>query len=434
MRKSLLAGSSCGLLLVALVATPAQAAPVTPAACTVAAPAAAATGDTNRISGARGVEDVPGYAQWLGQDRGQAFNHAVHRAVDSALGAAKAKEPIADQLRRGLIGTAFDHNTQTVVVVATPEYRAVPALRSRLAAAAGATRATGMKVNVIIGCHSATQLIAAADLLAARVWHPDAARARFTYSLQASDSAFHVWFDQRYPQAAQALRDALGDRAVVNLSDNARTGRYNDGEPHFGGAAVRVGAGTTSNNTCSTGFTVRRNVDGWRGAISAAHCFNNNAAIYSGPEYTGIAWGKVSYPAYDIIGIKSSTEKFDNTIHSDPCCPTQRNIIGRSYADVGVLVCFSGMSTKATCNIQVTSTNGYFCDAAGCTGGLIEAMRNGELIVRPGDSGGPIYTRSGTSNAYGAGMIIAGAAGGTIAYGEHLGVIESYLNVSLLTS
>jgi hypothetical protein len=288
--------------------------------------------------------------------------------------------------------------------------------------------------SFVPGCRTAAELIEADDILFGRSWDPYAGKASYAYSLRAGDSRFHVSVDAAYPDEAVALQKMLGDRAVVTLGGVGRAGRLDDGEPHYGGSGIQQNAGTTSTNICTAGFTVRRNADGGRGAVTAGHCFGNGVYVYSGPQYFGYTWGKYNFPAYDIIGIRSGTETYTNVIHVDPCCPTTRTVVGYDPADIGDLVCLTGMVTRAICGVQVTSTNGYFCDQYGCTGGLIEGIKNNTVIVRPGDSGAPIYTRYGSNSALATGMVIAMAGSGTIVYGEHISVIEAYLNVSVLTS
>ncbi len=277
-------------------------------------------------------------------------------------------------------------------------------------------------------CRSATSLIEADDLLYSR----SLVKGGYSYSLWATDSRFHI--SAASADDAVVLQKALGDRAVVSAGAMGRAGRMDDGEPHFGGSGIQQNAGSTSTNTCTSGFTVRRNADGGRGAMTAGHCYGNGIYAYSGPQYYGYTWGKFNYPAYDIIGLRSGSETYDNVIHVDPCCPNNRYVVGYDVADVGDLACLSGMVTKAVCGVQVTSTNGYFCDQDGCTGGLIEGIKPNTVIVRPGDSGAPIYTRYGANSALAMGMVIASAGGGTIVYGEHISVIEAYLNVTVLTS
>ncbi len=346
-----------------------------------------------------------------------ALNASVQRRVEEVTGRAKAvKERIADQLRRGVIATTSDG--ASVTVVTTPEFKRDKEL-------------SAPNVYVETGCFTGAELIEADDILFARSWHPDAAKAAFSYSLRANDSRYHISFDARYPEAGKALADLLGKRAVITLADNHRTGRLDDGRLHFGGSGIRDGS--QGSNTCTAGFIFYRPTDGLRGGFTAGHCFSNNRPIYSGPKYWGHTFGKNNFPAYDMIAVAGDANAYTNVIHTDSCCPVKRTVVGNDPAWVGQSVCFSGMTTRAICSISVTSTNGTFCDSYGCTPGLIEAIRGGGVLYRTGDSGAPIYTRSGSNNALAVGMLIAAAGNNTIGYGEHLSSITSHLGVSLLT-
>ncbi|BCJ77841.1 hypothetical protein CS0771_73850 [Catellatospora sp. IY07-71] len=426
MRKSLLAVAGCGLMLATLVTSlPAQAAPPI-ADCRVAAPEPA-------LRAARTADGAPAYLQWLDSAPAQQANLAVQQAAQAAFGIPDGKQRVADTLRRGLVGSAIDHNTRTVTLVVTPEASGrAKELGARIAAAPVARDAAVAATEVKVGCFSADRLIAADELLFARAWHPDAAAATFSYYLDAADSRYRVSFDPAYPEAAQALRDTLGDVAEVTLDGAARTGRLNDGEPHFGGAGLRAGSGAT--NTCTSGFIARRS-DGRIGGTTAAHCFSNGQSIYSSTQYWGAASGETNYPAYDIMFVSSSAETYDNKIHTDPCCPTERFVTAKRNPVIGDSVCLSGMVTKATCGISVNSLQGVLCAADGCTYGLMQGNRGGDVIVKNGDSGGPVYIRTGTSNATAVAMIIGCSSSScTSVLAEHLTSIESYLGVSVLTS
>ncbi|MEV4412158.1 hypothetical protein [Catellatospora sp. NPDC049609] len=428
MRKSLLAVSSCGLLLAALVtALPAQAALAPTADCRVDAPAPA-------LLTARAGDGTPAYLQWLDTASVRQANVAVQQAAQAALGVPEGKQRIATTLRQGLIGSAIDHNTRTVTLVVTPEARdRVAEVGARISAVPAARDAAAGAPSVKVGCFPADRLIAADELLFGRAWHPDASAATFSYYLDAADSRYRVSFDPAYPEAAQALRDALGEVAEVTLDGAMRTGRLNDGEPHFGGAGLRAGSGAT--NTCTSGFVARRNSDGRIGGTTAAHCFSNGQSIYSSTQYWGAASGESDYPAYDMMFVSASAEKYDNKIHTDPCCPTERFVTAKRNAVIGDSVCLSGMVTKATCGIAVNSLQGVLCAADGCTYGLMQGNRGGDVIVKPGDSGGPVYIRSGTSNATGLAMIIGCSSSScTSVLAEHMSVIEAHLGLTVLTS
>ncbi|WP_212825855.1 hypothetical protein [Catellatospora sp. TT07R-123] len=385
------------------------------------------------LDGSLVADELPRYEAWLTDANAIEFNHRIQADRDAALNLTPATS-LTEQLSSGLIGTVLDHTTQTVVTVLAPEFRDVPGLRKRLSATAGGVRAVGVKTRTMVGCHSAADLLRAEKVLDGRAWHADAAKATFSYGLDARDSRFHVGFDPRYPEAAEALRQALGDLVVVDVDQVGREGRLDDGEPHFGGSGIRAGVGTTANNTCTAGFTVRRNSDGAKGVVTAGHCFTNGQSVYSGPQYVGVASGEYGYPDFDMIAVLSSTETFDNVIHSDPCCPVQRNIIGRYNPRIGDLFCQSGMKTRATCNIEVLDLLDKLCDADGCTTGLMSGWRNNEVLSQGGDSGAPVYLRSGSTNAYAIGMHLGSRNANTVVLSHRIATTEGHLGVTLLTA
>ncbi|HEX2355458.1 MAG TPA: hypothetical protein VHI50_03215 [Micromonosporaceae bacterium] len=432
MRTEISRGLVCGVLLfaaTAATASPAAASNETASACIVPQ-VATATGPTT-------VDGVRAHEQWIAGPGGAAAVGAVADEVVATFGVDSKTDDFAT-LRRGLIGVTVDHLAQAVVVVVEPAYRGVAALQARLTAATGAAGlvegASSVGVRVQAGCFAAADLLDAASTLQARRWHGDAGRARFAFHLDPSDSAFHVSFDPRYPRAAEALQKSLGGLAAVTLDGASRAGRLDDGEPHYGGAGVRVGSGSSSSNTCTTGFVVIRNSDGRRGGVSAGHCFNNGQQIYSGPQYWGQASGESGFPTWDQIGIFAASETYANKIHVDPCCPSVRTVTGRANPYIDLTVCHSGMVSRATCGIRIVSTNGQFCDSDGCTTLLAVGTRSGDIIVRGGDSGGPVYTRPGSSTATIRGMVIAYASGGATMYAEQVSYIESHLGVRVATS
>ncbi|MEU4692624.1 S1 family peptidase [Actinoplanes sp. NPDC023714] len=434
-RQALSAGAA-GLLLTAVMAAPGSGASAAAAAdCTVAAP------DTARLNTARTIDGGPVYAKWLEEGATPATNAAVQKAAQRHFKIAEnGKESIAELARRGYLGAAVDHNTKSVKVVVTPEYAGKAAgLRgamstARAAGARASTEATPLQSDVIAGCHSGEKIAKADELLRGKAWHASAKKATFSYYLDASDSRLHVSFDPDDTAAAEAARTALGDVAVVTVGEAARSGRLDDGEAHYGGAGVRAGSGGINTNTCTTTFAVRRNSNGQRGGLTAGHCFSNGQAIYSSTQFWGTAWGEANYPTYDMMGVASSAETYDNQIHVDPCCPNTRNITSKRNPVVGDSVCLSGMITRAVCGLVVSSVSASFCDDEGCTTGLMQARRANDVTVRGGDSGGPVYIRSGTANAVALGMIIAYTDSGRNAFAERIGIVESHLGVTVLTS
>lgn len=418
---------------------------VLPAAAEAAPCVVPGTSGAGLDRGTRDADGIYPYQNWLVSESGQAVSRTLTQAQSSVMGIAD-KAGTADKLKSGLIGYTADYTNHTMVAVVTPEYANAAGLDAALTTArdtVALTQPDAPGVRVQAGCFSAAQLIDADSLLRQRAWHPEAAKASFAYSLRAEDSRFHVTFDDRYPAAARALIGVLGDRVAVELGPVGRTGRLNDGEPHYGGSGIRKGYNASlSSNQCTSGFTVKRKSDGRRGVTTAGHCFSNGDAIYSSTEFTGTLWGEGTvdnpYPAYDAAGVLSSNETYANIIHVEPCSPCIRTVIGKSSVGGGSTICLSGMVTTAICSVLVTSTAGTICDSGGCTPNLIEGWRNGDIVVRGGDSGGPAYIRSGTSNATAVGTIVGGASGrsGSSAYVyiEPIGAVEEALQVTLATS
>jgi hypothetical protein len=397
------------------------------------------------VQGARDADGLYAYQSWLVSEGGQAVTQTLLQTQSTVLGI-PATARLSDKLQHGLIGYATDHVTHTLVAVVTPEFTGAQALGSALTTARNAialTLPTAPGVRVQAGCYSAGALIEADSVMSRRTWHPDAAKASFAYALHADDSRFHVVFDERYPAAAQALSDRLGDRVIVDLGTVSRAGRLNDGEPHYGGSGIRKGSNSSlSSNQCTSGFTVKRKSDGKRGVTTAGHCFSNGDSIYSAYQFTGVLWGEGTvdnpFPSIDVAGVMSAAETYANIIHVEPCSPCVRTVTAKGSIGQGSAMCLSGMVTTAICGIIVLSTDATLCDGYGCTFTLVEGWRNNDTIVRAGDSGGPAYVRTGTANATAIGTIVGGAAGrsssSVTVYVEPIAILEEALSVTVATS
>ncbi|GAA0908195.1 hypothetical protein [Virgisporangium aurantiacum] len=429
----MLSASVCAITVLAAVAanTPATSAQVADGECVVATPKSLVSTSTET------ADEHLSFESWITGPTGQGVNDAIWKELTTRYGESTKDQPNA-QLEKGLIGTTFDHVKQAIVVVVDPKRIQVPALQSQLttsaataATALGAAKAPAVRVQA--GCHSATDLLAAWSVLTGRSWHPDAARARLGGYLDPATSTFQIGVDKRYPAVADALTKALGARVSLTVTDAVRYGRLDDGRPHDGGAGIGLNGG----NFCTSAFTVRRNSDGRRGATTAGHCFENNQNVTSGPNAYGTTAGKANYPAFDMISILSTAETYRNMIHTDPCCPVRRTVTGRANPTQGMTgVCVSGMVSRARCGMTIlTVTGGFICDIDGCTYGLMEGRRaDGGIVVRPGDSGAPVYTRPGAETATARGLFIGSNDGGVTMSAELISNVESHLGVTVLTA
>ncbi|MEV8513474.1 hypothetical protein [Dactylosporangium sp. NPDC051484] len=432
---SLSAFAVLGLAGGLLVGGAADAVPAALPACVVAPPKISSFSAADR---ALLPDQHLAFEQWITGDAGQKANAAVQdtiaKSVPELANNNDGKGPVSDtelSLRRGIIGSAYDHNSHSIVVVADGKVADTAALGAK-ARSASAGLAAGVQVDVRQGCSSAADLLDALGVIKRRDWHPQAKSASFVSYLDAATSTFQISFDAADKAVAESLRARLGSRVTVTLGGAGRTDRFNDGRPHFGGSAIGVGA---NDNICTSGFTVRRNSDGMRGETTAGHCFNNGDAIYSGSKFHGTATGEYDYPNYDMTLVLSNSETWSPIIHVDPCCPDTRTQTGAANPSVGTTgVCISGMVSLSRCGITISSLDGNLCDQDGCTSGLIIGARadNG-IIDQPGDSGAPVYTRPGSSTATARGGGIGQKNNGTIMCAERISNITAHLGVTVLT-
>lgn len=283
-------------------------------------------------------------------------------------------------------------------------------------------------------------------MLAGRQWHPAARTSAYGYYLDPTDSRFHVSIG--HPGAAAALQQRLGDRVTVERDTPTlfQGSRGNDASPHFGGAFITPGF-TDRKAGCSSGFSVVFG-DGRRGAVTARHCyepnFQPNLKLLSGVEDFGQLDGSrvAPFPTFDMARVTQAGQTYTNKIYTDPCCPTQRTVTSGSNPFQGQVLCVSGQLTGARCSITVTNPSGSFCPdpilvpefGGQCVNDVMVASRPGIRVAQRGDSGGPIYSPSGTANAAIHGILIGGTSAGDTIFAEKLSNIETALDVDVAVS
>jgi hypothetical protein len=381
------------------------------------------------------------YQTWIANEQAQTALDGLQSFVQSHFGLGPDSGDV-EALARGLIGLALDDAAQTVDVVVDPS-RVDQGELGRLAAAAVARKSPPsgppFKVAVRGGCASAMTLAddrAFLDGLGSAV-----APHGWGFYLDAHDSAYHVELSPQDASAAPVLTNRLRDRVKIRLSQVSLLDRLNDGQPHWGGAGIRPG--NVSVNICTSAFVVNL-PGGGLGAVTAGHCFVdtgtiNNRNVFSGTQdYGGVTSGSSNYPNYDMVRINNGGQTWQPKIHVDPCCPDVRTVVASGNPAVGDFICNSGMTTRAICGLLVHAIDQTVCFSDGCRLHMIRADRNGDIVVRGGDSGGPMYNRFGTSDAAARGMIIGG--GGcdanqrcTTAFGHRISAVTSHLSVTVAT-
>jgi sirohydrochlorin ferrochelatase len=116
-----------------------------------------------------------------------------------------------------LIGVTFENDPKTAVVVLYPSFTAYEELQAKLA-----PRVKPLPVVLRPGCHTSEQLAEALAILQGRAWHPKASNTPTGWHLDVASSSYAVVVDASAPEVAEALREKLGDRAVVTLGKPRR--------------------------------------------------------------------------------------------------------------------------------------------------------------------------------------------------------------------
>lgn len=335
----------------------------------------------------------------------------------------------------GVIGSAAD-GYEVVVTRETDPATLVARVTSGLPSSARAN------LTVTKSERSADELRTAWRQVMAQEWTDDAAqRSSFSMDLDPELESVVVDVEGAAPAAgrldvARAPVEGVKPGAVVvrYSGESARASRNSDTAPHWGGA--RITAGSTG---CTSGFTVKSKSSSTRFSVTAGHCGPNGTAWYSGSYFFGNTAGRTGYPEYDQARLSGST--YTNSIYTDGLDSfTTRVVTGANDGDVGDSVCLSGQVTKSVCGVEIKSLSATYCDdpdvAATCTTYLMRGRRSDDrVIVRRGDSGGPVYQRNSTlPRASIRGMIIAYDMGGIRVYAERYNSISNHLGVVAITS
>ena len=132
--------------------------------------------------------------------------------------------------------------------------------------------------------------------------------------------------------------------------------------------------------------------------------------------------------------VYAAGQTYTNRIYTDPGSPTSRTVVGKVNPGTNDYVCSSGSFTLAKCGGDIINTNESLCDSSGCTTNLTQTF-NFDSFCQGGDSGGPWYQRSGSSNALAAGLHVGGweAFGGKSCVFHKISTVESTLQATLLT-
>lgn len=357
---------------------------------------------------------------------------AAIRSLEPLDATGRPKSGLPYGLSQGVIGVVGSATTGYKVVVdsAKLDAKKYQAAMTRNVPAAGK-----QLVRVERSCRSAQAIADTWNSVGARSWSTDAASTTFAADLDPLTEDVVVEYDQASTSAESlaGLRGLSGVQLVA--SSLARTTRLSDTPKggHWGGARI-----TSALKNCSAGFSVVRRSNGQRGSVTAGHCGIPGTVWNSGSNYYGTTTVRTDYPDYDQALVTGSA--YGSKIWTDGPgdSANTRSVTGGGDPGVGTLVCQSGSFSTSLCGLTVRSVSAKYCDSAGCTTYVIRATRGGQIAIMGGDSGGPVYTRRGSTAATVRGIAFAGAgctnSRCTTLYAERYNSITGHLGVYALTN
>ena len=415
---------SVSLFAVALAA-PSSGAVADAAACSHAQPSASST-EASRLAQPTSASD----ARPLGESLGDGISAAI-RSLEPVDATGRPTSGLPYGLSQGVVGVVGSATTGYEVVVDAAK---VDTKKYQSAMARNLPTAGKSMVKVEHSCRSAKAIADAWNTVGKRSWSSDASRTTFAADLDPASENILVEYDgaTTSPASLAGLRKLPGVQLVAGSL--ARTTRLSDTPKggHWGGARI-----TSSAKNCSAGFSVVRRSNGQRGSVTAGHCGAPGTVWKSGVNYYGTTTLRTNYPDYDQSLVTGSS--YGAKIWTDGPGDTAntRTVTGGGDPGVGTVVCQSGSFSTSVCSLTVRSTSAKYCDSDGCTTYVIRATRGGLIAIIGGDSGGPVYTRRGSSSATVRGIVFAGAGCAasrcTTLYAERYNSIAGHLGVTALT-
>jgi hypothetical protein len=193
------------------------------------------------------------------------------------------------------------------------------------------------------------------------------------------------------------------DDVAVSSGSAARTGRNDDGPPHYSGARLVFPGGQ-----CSSGFYATSGYGPFM--LTAGHCGNLYDAVSNGTGSS--SFGSVaarSFPNPDLMIINGST--YAGRVYNAANTTSNTGVSGSGDPSLGVSYCNFGSFILLACsNYNILSTQ--YCDTGGCTNNLAYTERACAWgpVVQSGDSGGAVGANLSSGKVGARGIVIAGGS------------------------
>lgn len=357
---------------------------------TVAALPGAASADGKPVP----VESVP--FSWMPAGvRAKMFAQAPLSA------AAKRIQQTVDQSdAAGYAGIGMDGDHLTLWWKGTPP----PTVRNAIAD----VRQTA-PVRVVQAAHSRAELVSAADTVGAYI-RANPESLYHGVEVAYDGSGLVVDADQptgRMAAAAPPVQIPAGIPLTMSATSRPQlTGRLNDSVPYWAGGRIQNNDNAAF---CTAGWPVY--AKGAAYMLTAGHCGRVGGSFNNGNDSLFFGTGAYEHVDHDVMLVSASVagRMWDGGVGSGEFT---KGIVGWEKPIVGQYLCSSGATSGAVCNFRTSNTfqhTSCFKDVYGnqeCHSSLVLADQlDGLPGSRGGDSGGPVFSLSGSDKVIAKGTI-----------------------------
>jgi hypothetical protein len=220
----------------------------------------------------------------------------------------------------------------------------------------------------------------------------------------------------------------------IKYGTRARTtGRLDDSPPYWGGGRIQ---NNDNNAFCTAGFAVHSGSSNYM--LTAGHCGRPGGGWNNGNDSRFFGTGARENVGHDLLLISATVggRIWDGGVGSGEFT---KGVVGSDDAHPNEFLCTSGATAGAVCNFKVENNFQFsYCatDVYGhfeCYNDLVLADQlNGKPGSRPGDSGGPVFSLSGSSNVIAKGTI-SGVTNGNVLIFQDFVTAQRDFGISVIT-
>ncbi|MBB5781035.1 hypothetical protein [Nonomuraea jabiensis] len=268
--------------------------------------------------------------------------------------------------------------------------------------------------------HSLAELEAASAAVVARM-RANPASPFHTVVIPVDGSGLVVQTESNQADKASILQDIAVPVRVVQHERITPAGRLDDTAPFYGGMRIN---NNDNNSFCTAGFGVV--AGGAEYLLTAGHCGRTNGGFNNGNDSRFVGTATQEQVSHDLLLISTDAGSriWDGGVPGGLNTGGEftKGVVGWDWAYSGEYVCHSGSRSGAVCSIQnsgnftaTTCGNDVYGNYECYTDLIYSERTNGSPACQGGDSGGPVFTLSGSSDVIAKGTI-TGCGGNAMTY------------------